>query len=539
MLTQALEIERKYDLDGSVDLPLDGLPGVASVAGPRHHDLEAVYYDTADLRLAGAGVTLRRRTGGTDAGWHLKLPAGAPGERVEHRLPPGRGRTVPKELVDLTLARTRGMPLGPVARLRTARTQWDLVGDDGAVLAEVVSDEVSAQTMGESTTMTAWHELEVELAGGRRDLLDAVEARLRDAGARPSDSTSKLGRVLADQLAAAASDGSSSVSSSAGAVPRSAADAVLGYLRTQLEEITRRDPLVRKDEPDSVHRMRIAARRARSTLQSFRGVLDRERTADLVGELKWLGAVLAGARDAEVQRGRLATRLRALPSELVVGPVVSRVDAHFFREYTRAHETVVVELRGQRYLALLDALHELLADPPLTPRATKRAKAVLPGEVARAQRRVRRALDRYDALGGSAQDTGSAGDAQDTGSEAAALGAAPDGDARDTALHDARKAAKRARYAAEAAATALDKPAHRSAKRLKAVQGLLGDFQDAVVARAVLRDLGMRAHIDGENAFTHGVLLGREIERADALRARLPQVWHRADSGKARRWLRG
>jgi len=504
MLTQALEIERKYDLDTPPDLSLDGLPGVATVDGPRRHELEAVYFDTDDLRLARARITLRRRTGGTDAGWHLKLPAGAPGERVEHRMPPGRGgRTVPKGLVDLTLARTRGAPLRPVARLRTTRTQWNLLDADGAVLVEVVSDEVSAQTMGESTTLTAWHELEVEFVAGRRDLLDAVEERLREAGARPSDSASKLGRVLADRLGPV----------SAPALPlRSAAAAVLGYLGAQLEQIAGRDPLVRKDEPDAVHKMRVAARRARSTLQAFRGVLDRERTADLVTELKWLGTVLAGARDAEVQRALVRDRLGELPDELVVGPVVSRMDSHFFREYTQAREAALVELRGPRYLALLDALHELLADPPLTDLARKRAGAVLPGEVARAQRRVRRAIAGYTAD--------------------------PDGTGRDPALHEARKAAKRARYAAEVAAPVLGRPARRSAKRLKAVQGVLGDHQDTVVARSVLRDLGMRAHLDGENAFTHGVLVGGEIERASALRARLTGVWRRADSGKVRRWLR-
>lgn len=502
--SQALEIERKYELDGVLpELSFDDLPGVAAVDGPQVHELDAVYYDTDDLRLARARVTLRRRTGGTDAGWHLKLPGGAPGERLEHRLPPGRsGRTVPAPLVDLTLARTRGATLRPVVRLRTTRHQRNLVDADGAVLAELASDDVTAQTMGASSTVTAWHELEVELVGGDAELLDAMERRLFAVGARPSASASKLGRALADQLSA--------VAAPAPLPPGSAAAAVLGYLGDQVERLADRDPAVRKDEPGAVHDLRVAARRARSTLRACRRVLDRERTAEVAAELKWLGRVLAPARDAEVRRSRLLGQLADLPDELVVGPAVSRVDSHFLREYTDAHQAALLALRGPRYLALLDALHALLADPPLAPRALSSARKVLPGEVRRAQRRVRRALASSSALPSLS----------------------------DEALHEARKAAKRARYAAELAVPRLGEPARRSARRLKAVQRVLGEHQDRVVARAVLRDLGMRANLDGENGFTYGVLLGRELVLAEHVRSQVSAVWQRADSRKARRWLR-
>ena len=57
-------------------------------------DLSATYYDTADLRLLRSRMTLRRRRGGSDAGWHLKLPAGAD-SRDEVRHPLGRYRKPP------------------------------------------------------------------------------------------------------------------------------------------------------------------------------------------------------------------------------------------------------------------------------------------------------------------------------------------------------------------------------------------------------------------------------------------------------------
>jgi inorganic triphosphatase YgiF len=77
MAVTVLETERKYDLHEDAQLPCwSGLSGVREPVGPEEQLLEAVYFDTADLRLAAAGVTLRRRHGGSDAGWHLKLPAG-------------------------------------------------------------------------------------------------------------------------------------------------------------------------------------------------------------------------------------------------------------------------------------------------------------------------------------------------------------------------------------------------------------------------------------------------------------------------------
>lgn len=498
MATEVLEIERKYDVDGELAPPLDGLPGVSGVDGPHRHTLDAAYYDTADLRLIRSGVTLRQRSGGDDAGWHLKLPAGGVGERIELRLPPDNGSSVPSELVDLTLARTRGAPLEPVARLRTERTTWRLLDGDTAV-AEVVSDDVRGETG--SGPAAHWHEVEVELLAGERTLLDVVQDRLLELGARPSTSSSKVGRVLGDSLPKRSPTGPTQ-DGSAGAV-------VLAYLADQIEAIVANDPKARRDEPDAVHQLRVASRRARSALQAFRPILDRDRTEPIVAELKWLGTALAGPRDAEVQRSRLLGQLQALDVNLLIGPAISRVDEHLFGEHARAREAMLEQLRGQRYLDLLDQLQRLLDDPPLAARASDPAAEVLPRLAGRAQRRVRRAVARYQQGG-------------------------PDA---DVVLHEIRKAAKRARYTADAVAPALGKPARRSAKRLKAVQGLLGDHQDTVVSRQLLRSLAMAAHGAHENEFSYGLLYERDTAEAQRLRAKLPDAWRRADRNEVRRWM--
>src|SRR6185437_2041918 len=100
----------------------------------------------ADLRLLQAGITLRRRRGGDDAGWHLKLPAG-PDSRRELQVPLGRGSVVPAELSRLVRAQGRGVRLAPVATIITVRRQLVLADSAGTSLAEVVDDEVSAHTL--------------------------------------------------------------------------------------------------------------------------------------------------------------------------------------------------------------------------------------------------------------------------------------------------------------------------------------------------------------------------------------------------------
>ena len=130
--TRAVEIERKFDVEEEAILPSPrDLPGVARVDRPVEHRLEAEYFDTEDLRLASARITLRRRTGGEDAGWHLKLPAG-PDERTEFREPLGeQADSIPETLRGLVRVHTRDRALVPVARLKTRRVVYRLRDTNG------------------------------------------------------------------------------------------------------------------------------------------------------------------------------------------------------------------------------------------------------------------------------------------------------------------------------------------------------------------------------------------------------------------------
>jgi CHAD domain-containing protein len=532
MATEITETERKYDAPQGATLPdLADLPEVAAESDPEQQTLEAEYYDTDDLRLIRNGITLRRRTGGSDAGWHLKLPLGGD-SRTEIRLPLGGGaRQVPAELAALVRAFTRGQPLRPVAQISTVRQRRILLDDAGDSLAEVVADDVSAQAIGDAGS-SRWHEVEVELTRGGPRLLEAADKRLRGSGLRPAGRQAKLERALADRLSSAgqpsAGRPSAGLPSSAGQpsagrpwpadgrpgpTPRTpAADVILAYARAQVAALMSFDPLVRRDVPDAVHQMRIATRRLRSMLSSFGQVLRRDDCGRLGGELKWLGDVLGAARDAEVLDAHLREGLEQMPPELVMGLAAARVRAHFAPIEADARSAVLEALDSDRYLALLDGLDRLLADPPLTPEAGRPAGEVLPPAVRRTRRRVRRRMRR-------------------------AWGT-PAGPGRDAALHGARKAAKHARYAAEAASLAFGKPARRFARHVQKVQSALGDHHDGVVARAATRELGVQAHQAGENAFSFGVLYEQDACRARDLEEQARHAWKQASRPKYNAWLR-
>lgn len=525
------EIERKYeaaaDATGETRLPdLTKVAGVSSVRDKGVAELDAVYYDTDDLRLAADSITLRRRTGGDDAGWHLKLPV-SPDVRDEIRAP--LADAVPGSLAGLVSSRTRGAPLTPVVRLLSSRDIRHLLDARGRLLAEVSVDSVTAERLGgqggtdggtDAGTdggTARWTEIEVELAdGGDPVFLDAVEKKLRKAGLRPATSASKLARALADTEPRQTADTKprqTSQKQPAAPAPRTAGDHVLVYVQRQYDALVAYDPAVRRNLPDSVHQMRVATRRTRSAFRTYRKVLDPKVTDPIAEELKWLASELGGDRDQEVLDARLQARIAALPRTLVLGPVRSRLRIWSAARRHGSHPKIIGVLDSKRHLDLLTALETLLADPPLLPAASQPAAKVLPEAVLKDHARLATRIEHALAL--------------------------PPGDDRDLAMHNARKAAKSTRYAAEAAAPALGKPAERLEKGAKAVQSLLGDHQDSVVSREALRDLAVQSHAAGETAFTWGLLYGQEEAAAQARERELPEVWKRASTAKLRADLGG
>lgn len=275
--------------------------------------------------------------------------------------------------------------------------------------------------------------------------------------------------------------------------------------------MTDREDQARTDAPDGVHKMRVASRRLRSALVTFRPLLQRERTDPLRSELKWIATELGGARDAEVLRLRLLDHLAAEPAELVLGTVADGIAAELGADHQRAHAQLVTALDSERYLLLRDRLAALAADPPFTDLADGPADPVLTDRVLASYRRIRKLV----------------------------RSSAPEDPVhRDEWFHEIRKAAKRLRYAAESVAPAFGAPATELAARAEVLQEVLGEHQDSVVARAALRDLAVRLHPSGHNVFAIGRLHALEERRAGVATTAFDAAWAAVSEKSARSWLR-
>ena len=479
-----LEVERKFEVfESTVSPSFEGLSSVASVERSPSQQLDAVYFDTPAHDLASHRVTLRRRTGGPDAGWHLKLPAG-PDARTEVRMPLGddNNDTVPDELLDVVLAIVRDRPVGPVARISTSRTVDLLYGPDGVALAEFCDDDVVARAEDDEESEQRWREWELELAeGADRDLLDRLANRLLDAGAVPAGHGSKLARVLEGED----TEGPDTVEPPADPVHRAVAE--------QVEQLLVWDRAVRADAYDSVHQMRVTTRKIRSLLQASEGAFGISDDAWILDELRQLAAVLGVARDAEVLAERYEKALDELPGELVRGPVRERLVDGAKKRYKSGLRRSLTAMRSQRYFRLLDALEGLVAAEP-TP--TQAGEELAQLTIDSAYRRVHKAAKR------------------------AAQAAEED---RDEALHRIRKGAKRLRYTA--AATGESKVSDRA----KTIQTLLGDHQDSVVSRTHLSHQAEAAHAAGEDTFTYGLLYQLEDDLAQRSREQLDDALKKLD----------
>ena len=436
------EHERKLEAPEGFALPdLGGEP-----LEPRA--FTSVYHDTAGRSLAHAGITLRRRIERGRSVWQLKLPAGD--ARLELEEPGGPGAP-PAALESLLAAHLRHGPVAPVAELRTRR-HGALVARRG-ITAEVTIDEVSV--MDALRVVEEFVELEVELNSGTPKQLDAIARELEKAGARPTNGMPKLFRVLrlpADD-----------------ATPADPLDALRGRLRRQLRAVLADDPGTRLGRnPESLHDMRVAVRRARALLRAGEPLYTND-VSFLTEELRWLGEKLGAVRDLDV----LVDRIRAESQDLDAGPLLRELG----QRRTRARSSLLKALGTPRYFALLDRFAD-----EIETLAPSGSGATLDG-LAGAQLKK---------LGRRVETTGA--------------------DASDDELHALRKKGKRVRYAYELAER------DKVVRRAKAFQDVLGEHQDSVVAEAALRELATAGP-------DRAVVAGRLIEREHAARAKARAAW--------------
>jgi CHAD domain-containing protein len=469
-----LEVERKFDVGESTGPPsFAGIEDIHRVEQLPTQTLDAVYFDTPSRDLASRRITLRRRTGGEDAGWHLKLPAG-PDARTEVRAPlDDASDEVPSELTDVVLAIVRDRPLRPVARITTTRGVYHLYGANDAMLAEFCDDQVIATrtaTPDAPEVEQRWREWELELAEGisNTELLGKLSERLLGAGAAPAGHGSKLARVL-------------------GTTPKElpTVDPLHRAVAEEFDELLAWDRAVRAEADDAVHQMRVTTRKMRSLLQASPDSFALPKDTSILDELRELANILGEARDAEVLAERYRKALDELPPDLVRGPIRQRLVDGAQSGYRAGLRHSLAALRSHRYFRLLDALEAVIATPPP---ADREPAAVA---VAKAGKKVRKA--------------------------AKAARKATD-EERDDAIHRIRKRAKRLRYTAAAGEDT------KVSKRAKKIQSLLGDHQDSVVSREHLMRQAEVAHGAGEETFTYGLLYQQETDLAAECRRQLQPV---------------
>jgi CHAD domain-containing protein len=506
----ATNVEREAKLVAPPGLAIPDLNGVVPRATARAlpvERLDATYYDTVGLRLARSGITLRHRSGESGPPWTVKLPESDKGSDLVRREIRFEGPVdhVPNAAADLVLAATRALPLEPVASLTTVRRPVEIRGSDGEFLAEVVDDTVS---VSHDQNPTGWfREVEVELhvddSRGDR-ILHAAVSRLLAAGCEAEPPLPKLVRALGKSAAKPADVVVPPLPQKATVV-----DLVRQATARAVSQIIEHDPGVRLgDDPEDVHKLRVATRRLRSDLHSFSAVLDPARTEMIRSELSWLGGVVGAVRDTDVLSARLQTRLAELPDAEADSAGAHRLKALLARQAVDARTAMLSALRDARYLHLLDMLVELTTAPPfrkaawkLTPRTSQRLASKI------VQKPWRRVADAVEALGPHPSDV---------------------------QLHEVRILAKRSRYAAEAAAPLLRPAATRFAAAVADLQSVLGDHQDTVLAEAWLRN-AVIGHPEADR--TVRSLIELEQERRSALRAQWPAVWRKANAKKLHTWV--
>lgn len=497
----SIATEEELKFAPGADQPVPDLSGLAYEAGGDSMQLDAVYFDSPDFRLSRAKLTLRRRTGGTDAGWHLKLPAGSARTEMHVDLSDGDETRVPAELLAVVREEVGQVPLIPVALLSTARTTTLLAERAGGPAVAALSDDhvtaVRFARPGVAAARSEWRELEVELieAGTGQVLLDGIAEIFAAAGIEPAAAPSKLARALgtAPELAAQRTlDRKSPL-----------VQTVLAAMAEHIGVLQHREQDVAVDAPDAVHKARVASRRLRSILKTFAPLFDANSVIRLREELKWFATRLGYARDAEVQLERLPRLLDDLPAEAITEGVAEQMTQMLTAHHRTSVANVKRTLSTVRYRTLLASLQHWLEDPPFNPgwdasaRTGKAYRPMLDATIAKVRRQHRKVR-------------------------------ATSGAEQLVHRHEVRKKAKVVRYVCEALSPALGTPAAEAAEAWEAVTEHYGELNDAAVARAWILQLARRAEADGHPSFTYGVLFGTQLHRTEASLADADRVLKRA-----------
>jgi CHAD domain-containing protein len=428
--------------------------------------------DAEDRILSSAGLSLSRRLENGKSIWELELPANRCVRTVSDAGGPSRP---PRGLSDLLVGVLRDRPLGPVATHRTRRSTRR-ARENGHDVALIALDSVAV--MDGRKVASKLSRIDVGL------IVDERGAEQR------------LVKVLEKGGASRLQDDEAERPTAAGTPPL---EQIRIMLERQLWEILRHDPGTRLgSDPEDLHRMRVATRRARAVLRAGRPLLDPTWSEPLREELGWLGRALGQVRDLDVLLAHLDAQMGELDDEERFA--AKRIGQGLDQERAEARGALLEVLESERYAALLDSLGVAAPPPPERPPEAELAA------LAKAE---------FERLSEAARNLG------------------PESSDRD--LHSVRVKAKRARYAAELAAPSAGKRGDEFVRAAKRFQDLLGEHQDAVVAEDKIRELATAARAT-KVAFAAGRLAERERARRSSARAEVPDAWSKLERSGRRAW---
>lgn len=283
----------------------------------------------------------------------------------------------------------------------------------------------------------------------------------------------------------------------------SARDAIRASLGRNAAKLSRHEAGVRAGTPDSVRKLRIAARRLRSDLSTFRPLLDPVWAKALSQELGTLARSVGAARDREVTLQRLERDVEVLPVGAPREATLAYLRTVLTSELAAARQGAVDALDSDGTTALIAAMQIAADDPRTNAIADQTCRAALPPLVGKAYRRLAKQAKHL---------------------HLAAPGTAVHADA-DDAWHDARLSAKKARYAADACVPVFGEVSLALAGRLTDVTRCLGEHQDAAIAAAAAIELALRPECPAPAALGLGLLHGVQREAVLAARAIFEDMW--------------
>lgn len=529
------EVERKYELaDLAAQAPdiswesdhWQVLPAVLE-------DLDATYFDTPAGDLGRHKVALRRRLGGYDQGWHVKFDAAQSRHELTYDLLKTPSR-MPAALKKLVQVMTSGAELQPRVSLKTSRKRTVLQDAQGRVLAEICDDQVLALDYATGLSRS-WQEWEIELgdwvAGQKKlakSLFEALEARLEQAGARPSASPAKIARALGQdadfeerlatlegQAAPGHKKKKKKKKQSEAPQPLSSTALLVGMIDELAMKLAQSDLLVAAQVEDSTHQGRVVARQLRSVLKNMvlpyaRSEQARNQILEVISQLKTYSKQLETHRNSEL----LLPLLAQTGAERALGQASHRaleelVAAQGQAGYRQAHRYLASSQRFEAH----EALEELIRDLDLLTDLPLNAENYLNKVARRLKKNLLKTLQGELEAWPQDPDFFAASDRFDEG------------------LHDTRKAAKAVRYCLgsfEEAGLPLTEDQQKLAKRARGLQALLGELTDQLTVSGWVRDQKQGALAAGMDPFELGYLAGLCDRQAATLRQDLYQLLPKA-----------